>query len=253
MNIYGQDLNNHMNSCYPHNTTWSWCPTDTEALWQHNQLTRAGDLARYGWEPHHKIEYSFNAQGFRSVAFDTDTPGIMALGCSITVGIGIQQRDIWCERVCGAVGLPCWNLGQGGAGMDTLFRMAEHWIPRLLPRQVIMLCPPNRFEIIDPQNRAVMLLPAEQTREYKNPPHLDPFYREWAVHPENMRLHDLKNLWAVERLCDRLNIPLHHWTWADMFDDRVDDYGRDLAHPGARVHQVFAERVLRDIDAHGVD
>jgi hypothetical protein len=155
--------------------------------------------------------------------------------------------------VCGAVGLPCWNLGQGGAGMDTLFRMAEHWIPRLLPRQVIMLCPPNRFEIIDPQGRAVMLLPAEQTREYKNPPHLDPFYREWAVHPENMRLHDLKNLWAVERLCDRLNIPLHHWTWADMFDNWVDDYGRDLAHPGARVHQVFAERVLRDIDAHGVD
>ena len=98
-----------------------------------------------------------------------------------------------------------------------------------------------------------MLLPSEQTREYKNPPYLDPFYREWITNPENMRLHDLKNLWSVERLCDRLNIPLHHWSWADMFDDRVDDYGRDLAHPGARVHQVFAERVLRDIDAHGVD
>ena len=249
----GTVLNNHMNSCYPHNTTWSWCPPDTEALWYQNRLTRASDLARYGWWEPQDIEYRFNAQGFRSVAFDTDTQGILALGCSITVGIGIQQQDIWCERVSGAVGLPCWNLGQGGASMDTLFRMAEHWIPRLLPRQVIMLCPPNRFEILNPQGRAVMLLPAEQAKEYKNPPYLDPFYREWATHPENMRLHDLKNLWAVERLCDRLNIPLHHWSWADMFDDRVDDYGRDLAHPGARVHQVFAERVLRDIDAHSID
>ena len=251
----GTALNNHMHSCYPHNTTWSWCPSDTEALWRQNQLTRAEDLARYGWEPHHKIEYHFNAQGFRSVEFDTDTPGIMALGCSITVGIGIKQQDTWCERVSGAMALPCWNLGQGGASMDTLFRMAEHWIPRLLPRRVLMLCPSARFEIMNNQNRAVMLLPAEQTGEYKNPPHLDSFYREWITNPENTRLHDLKNLWAVERLCDRLSIPLHHWTWADMSNNWVDDFAfaRDLAHPGARVHQVFAERVLREIDAHGVD
>ena len=76
-----------------------------------------------------------------------------------------------------------------------------------------------------------MLLPSEQTKEYKNPPHLDPFYREWATHPENMRLHDLKNLWAVERLCDRLNIPLHHWSASDMYEEgKVYDLARDLVH-----------------------
>ena len=241
-----------MHSRYPPNTTWSWCPSDTEALWRQNQLSRAEDLARHGWESHHKIEYHFNAQGFRSVEFDTDTPGIMALGCSITVGIGLQQQDIWCERVSGAMALPCWNLGQGAASMDTLFRMAEHWIPRLKPRRVILLCPSDRFEILNSQGRAVMLLPAKKT-DNGHPSHLDSFYRDWITNPENTRLHDLKNLWAVERLCDSLNIPLHHWSWADMFDDRVDDLARDLDHPGARVHQVFAERVLREIDAHGVD
>jgi hypothetical protein len=242
-----------MHSCYPHNTTWSWCHSDTEELWHQNRLTRAGDLQRHGWWDTQHIEYRFNSHGFRSVEFDPAQPGVMALGCSITVGIGIRQQDSWCERVSGAMGLPCWNLAQPGAAMDTLFRMAEHWIPRLKPRHVIMLCPPNRFEILDSQARAVVLLPAEQSLQYKNPPHLDPFYREWARHPENMRLHDLKNLWAVERLCDSLGIPLHHWTWADMSNNWVDDYGRDLAHPGARGHRAFAERVLREIDAPGVD
>lgn len=240
-------LNNHMNSCYPAHTVWSWCPTDTEALWHQNRLTRKQDLRRYGWWDPQDIEYRFNSQGFRSAEFDARTPGIMVLGCSITLGIGTHQRDIWCERVCGAVGLPCWNLGQGGAGMDTLFRMAEHWIPRLKPRMVLMLCPSARLEILNTQNRAVMLLPAEQQGDLYNPAPLKEFYREWIANPENIRLHDLKNLWATERLCDRLGIPLHHWQWEDMFGSRVDDFARDLAHPGARVHGVFAERVLREI------
>ena len=242
-----------MYSRYLPNQTLSWCDTDTKERWESNRISQADRLKKHGWWESQNIEYSFNSQGFRSEEFDPNRKGIMFLGCSITVGIGIQQQDIWCERVSGAVCLPCWNLGQGSAGMDTLFRMAEYWIPRLLPRQVIMLCPPNRFEILNSQGRPVMLLPAAQTKECKNPPYLDTFYREWAIHPENMRLHDLKNLWAIEHLCDSLDIPLNHWTWADMFNNWVDDYGRDLSHPGARVHGVFAERVLREIDAGGTD
>ena len=239
-----------MQSRYPGNTTWLWCPTDTLEQWNNNRATRARDLERYGWWEPQEIQYRFNSQGFRSVEFDATAPGILALGCSITLGIGIKQRHSWCELVSGALGLPCWNLGQGGAAMDTLFRMAEHWIPRLRPRMVIMLCPPNRFEILDPQGRAILLLPAEQTRGQgpgTPPPHLQAFHREWATNPENMRLQDLKNLWAVKHLCDSLGTPLHHWTWADMFNDLVDDYGRDLVHPGAKKHRVFAERVLREI------
>lgn len=236
-----------MQSCYPPNTVWSWCPTDTEELWHHNRTTREQDLKRYGWWEQSNIAYSFNSQGFRSVDFDTTRPSMMALGCSITVGIGLHQKDIWCERVSEKLGLPCWNLAQGGAGMDTLFRMAEHWIPRLRPTRVVMLCPSARFEIMNTQNRAQMLLPAEQQGRHYNPHHLAEFYREWVMNPENIRLHDLKNLWAIERLCDRLKTPLHHWQWADMFGNKVDDFARDLAHPGAGVQAQFAERVLREI------
>lgn len=243
-----------MQSIYPANETWSWCNTDTPELWESNRLSQADRLNKYGWWEPQNIEYSFNSQGFRSEEFDPDRKGIMFLGCSISMGIGLHSKDTWCERVSQNLGLPCWNLSQGGAGIDTMFRVAEHWIPQLKPLRVMMLCPPARFEILDIQNQSQVILPAEQqNKKHTTTDPLAEFYRRWISNPENIRLHNLKNVWATERLCDHLNIPLHHWTWADMFDNKVDDFARDLMHPGAQVQAQFAHQVLREIDAPGVD
>ena len=244
-----------MYSRYPPNQTLPWCDTDTKERWESNRISQADRLKRYGWWESQNIEYSFNSQGFRSAEFDPNRKGIMFLGCSISMGAGLHRQHTWCERVSEKLGLPCWNLSQGGTGMDTCFRLAEHWIPRLKPTRVMMLCAPARFEILDSQNRPRVQLPAEQlSKKNTSTGALAEFYREWISNPENIRLHNLKNLWATQLLCDRANIPLHHWAWADMFDNNtVDDLARDLLHPGAQQQAQFAELVLRQIDAGGTD
>ena len=236
---------NVMQSHYPANTVWRWCPMDTEELYLRNRREQPELLAQHGWWDYRPFDYRFNSHGFRSAEFD-HRPSIMYLGCSLTMGIGVAQEQTWAYRVSERLGMGCWNLAQGGAAMDTCFRSAEHWVTRLRPERVIMLCPPERLEWVDEDGDAHTLLPSEQTgRESKGA--MGEFYRRWLTHPENNRLNYLKNLWAMERLCDRQNIVMHHWRWQDMFDLRCPSLARDLWHPGAETHQLFAEKVLREI------
>jgi hypothetical protein len=231
-----------MQSKYPPNTIWHWCGQDDEATYQLNQASRAELLQKHGWWEHEPFDYHFNSAGFRSDEFDTG-PGTLYLGCSFTLGIGLPHKDTWPRLVSDALGGACWNLGQGGGAMDTCFRLAEHWIPRLRPTRVMLLSTvPARLELID-----VGGVPRQYSVHGASPG-----AREWLRHEENARLNHLKNRWAIQHICNREHIPFHEWSM-DCLTQTKSSSARDLAHPGKTAHKMFAERVLRDIDAPGVD
>jgi hypothetical protein len=232
-----------MQSKYPANETWSWCPMDTEARYQRNRAESPDDLHRHGWWEHEPFYYHFNSAGFRSDEFDLG-PGTLYLGCSYTLGIGLPHTDTWARQVSDALGTACWNLGQGGASMDTCFRLAEHWIPRLKPTRVILMSTtPARLELIDAQGRPGF---------YTAQDHAVPTIEAWLKHPDNARLNYSKNLRAIQQICRQENIPFHEWSMLCL-DQINSSLARDLTHPGKTAHKLFAERVLREIDAHGVD
>lgn len=241
-------------SQYPADTVWHWCPMDTQALYLQHRQSRPHVLRQHGWWDHTPIQYRFNSDGFRSdPLLPHGTAGVLFLGCSLTMGIGVYESDRWTNLVGKALGCAVWNLAQGGAAMDTCFRMAEYWVPRLRPVRVVWLCPQDRTEWLDAQGQSHLLLPSEQfgvTPQPKDVPAV--FYQQhWMANPENSRLNDLKNLWAVQRLCDQQHIPLYHWHSLDMLTlpDGTSQYeqyslGRDLAHPGRLLHRDFAHVVL---------
>jgi hypothetical protein len=224
-----------MQSQYPPNVTWPWCPMDTQERYLQNRARQPDQLRKHGWWDHEPIEYRFNSAGFRADEFDSG-PGTLFLGCSFTLGIGISHKHTWAHKVSQGLGTACWNLGQGGASMDTCFRLAEHWIPRLRPQRVVlMITLAARLEWIDAEG-----IPRPYT-----PQDASTGAREWLAHPENARLAHIKNKLAIARLCDQHEIALHEWDHTDL--PSKCSLARDLAHPGIECNHAFAERVLMQI------
>ena len=212
---------------------------DTRELYLSNRKHRSDLLRRHGWWDQSAIEYRFNAQGFRADEF-TASAGTVFLGCSFTVGIGVAYEDTWPRRVSSALGSACWNLGQGAGAMDTCFRLAEHWIPRLRPtRVVIMNTLPARMELIGRDG-----VPHPYSANHSGA--VPAFLREWLDHDENIRLNYLKNSWAIRQLCDREQVPFYEWDY-DFLYACAYSLARDLVHPGVASHHRFAEKVIAHI------
>ena len=48
---------------------------------------------KLGWDISGKTSYRINSEGFRGKDFDNIS--VIALGCSITLGIGVHEEDSW--------------------------------------------------------------------------------------------------------------------------------------------------------------
>jgi hypothetical protein len=144
-------MNSHTTRAYDHlkNQTVSWLPMDTKELFlehQSNDDTRKA-LKKLNWTEDN-VKYKFNSQGFRSDDFNSKGDSIVFLGCSHTIGIGINFEDTASYIVSRQLGYNCFNLGMAGGSNDTCFRFAYHWIEKLHPKIVVIMAPDvNRVEI----------------------------------------------------------------------------------------------------------
>jgi hypothetical protein len=121
---------------------FSLTDTDTKENYEKNPSPNWGEKS---------LSYKYNNQGFRSREFliQTDTPILLTLGCSHTVGVGIPQEDNWPEQLGSKYfsNHVVYNAGLGGASADTVARLATNLIPILKPDIVAILWPSlNRFE-----------------------------------------------------------------------------------------------------------
>lgn len=237
---------------YHANTSQEWLPTDTKESFD-RLMQDPGHreyFARLGWDQPGAITYNINSEGFRCDEFDYETPCMVALGCSFTLGTGLPIDTIWPTLVGQGTGLKVANLAWGGNGSDTCFRLAEYWIPRLKPRLVTMLAPPsNRMEILLDKNQ--YRLPAHVIMPETSSPLFDKndmFIKHWQLNDENSRLNQLKNCLAIKQLCADQGIPcvielaLDHMRWSR----EEIGYARDYMHGGPIIHKRIAEKMLDD-------
>ena len=220
------------------NKVLKWCPTDNESRWIDNSRNPKTKriLDEYGWTEN-SIEYSFNSHGFRADEFEGD--GAMFLGCSFTMGIGMDLERTWTYLVAKELGLKHWNLGQSGRSNDTCFRLADYWIPKIKPKLVCLLPPPmRRVEVISMDSiiAHIQNLP-ESLRER--------MYTDWLSNDINSVLNTKKNAMAIWYICNQHNIPLYVISH-DHLDSAHAKYGyaRDLAHPGAKWHSLMAKNFI---------
>ena len=229
-----------------------WCPSDTEVRFDQNMADpkQRALMEEYGWT-RENVSYTFNAEGFRAEEFtDGVNDSVLFLGCSHTVGIGVDLESSWAYKVAHSLGLRRYNLGIGAGSADTCFRLAHHWIPLLRPKYVMMLTPVNvRLEMVL-EKHLVNLTP--QMLDYIEKYYveiLQGFYNGWLSHPANTELNRLKNVMGIQSICNSIDVPLVEMPAEEalqVMDWRVT-LGRDLMHPGREWNEVVAERFLDNV------
>ena len=234
-------MNINYNSCYYDyaNKEVEFLSCESKEIYDRNLINRYSELEKYGWITR-KFTYKFNSYGFRCNEF-TEDPSILFLGCSHTCGIALPIETVWASIVAKSLGLQSFNLGQGGGSNDTAFRLGYHWIPKLKPKLVILLPPfEERKEIVTPEYIHFITPMTSTVDEDPNKLHAI----QWMSDPTNSYMNKIKNISALELLCNNHNIkfivsdPIH------QEEILQGDLARDLAHPGIGTHKKFADYVL---------
>lgn len=226
----------------------AWLDSDSEPLYKKHiaNTDKRKTLEELGWNKHNPT-YKINRNGFRSPEFKKDEPNIVFLGCSFTVGIGLNLIDTFSHRVSQSLGLQNYNLGKGGSSNQTAFRLGHYWIPKLKPKIVVLLSPErSRSEIIlggRPTNLSVHSRDSESR--------LWPYLELHMQHDENLRLDFLAHTLALEKLSTDVGARFigleypHDLKIADHW--RGLDLARDLSHPGLITHELTTRHILSQI------
>jgi hypothetical protein len=181
------------------------------------------------------VSYRINSSGFRGDDF-IQHPDIMALGCSITFGVGMPEHLLW-HSLLGNYTVA--NVSKPGASADTCYRLAQYWIPVLKPKRLIYLePPPGRFEIL----RDKVYLPEWCSYETPNG---DSVWDMWAKNMSNFELNYTKNLQAIQWICLNNNVECITLVADDIeyIDLPLEKAARDGTHPGIECHQELAQKI----------
>jgi hypothetical protein len=218
-----------------------WIPADLEERYNENLVSQYQVLADNNWINNH-FTYKFNSHGFRCGEF-SHKPSAMFLGCSFTCGIGLPVERTWSHLVAKSMNLQSVNLGIGGVGPDTAFRLAHHYIPQIQPKLVVFLQPPDgRFSMVSGDGKIYDFLMGSRA-------HLDTrfseYYNHWLSLEENIKMHSVKHELAIRSLCQRHNIK---FVYAEFTEFTRIDMARDLLHYGSGSNKRFAKLILDRIN-----
>lgn len=216
------------------NKSLDWLVSDTRKLYVYNLKNRYNELKHNGWIDR-PFTYDFNSHGFRTPEFSTETT-LMALGCSNTMGIGLPNDSIWCSLVSKELGVHCANLGIGGSGPDTAFRLCLGYIDKIKPKIVIhMVNPGLRFELVDD---------IKITMINGNSPDSVQLYYRLFTDDNNYFFNLQKNTLAIQMLCAERKIKFLQIHAHDVLDCEHRSMARDLHHEGVNEHKSAAEKIL---------
>lgn len=222
--------------------TMYWAGSDQRDRWEtnlKNPSTRQY-LEDNGWLDEHAITYTYNSHGFRTQELDS-TPGYLALGCSFTEGVGLGEHQIWPTMMSNMLGARVWNLGIGGASLDTCFRMLDYYINHMSVMGVFLLQPPqDRFELHTP-NWIKCFIPAMAYNAED-----EEIFKSWITDERNSSMNVRKNMLAIKRLCQEHTVKLVTRQCSELNAGIPECLARDMMHFGEKNQKHIADVMYRD-------
>ena len=241
--------------------TLQWFQCDSEDEYHENLKHNHEMLVKHHWAGDTvppSISYTFNAHGFRSREINVNDSGIAVFGCSFTTGVGLPLDKTYHYYVGQELNLPVDNFGVAGASNGVLFRLAQHWLPALKPKIVILQTTfADRFEVVGDDNHSIVITPHAvhlwNREEYRS------FYQSWSLNEINGITDKQKTELAIRYLCHTLGIPIFVIDVDDFACDPNQQFGplqyraRDLMHPGIPTNQHIGLQLVKKIqkDLHG--
>ena len=190
------------------------------------------------------ITYKYNSQGFRDDEFDQQPAGI-ALGCSHTQGVGIHAAHAWPGQLQRMLGQKIWNLGVGGAALDTCYRLLEYWIENLNVKFVVCAVPfISRYEVFN--NNWSNILPS-MPLEINNLDWLVGYQKNYLLYDQNGELNQRKNIQVMQYICDKHGVPFYYDLMKGFVDEKL---ARDLQHCGADTQERLANKFFNIIQGN---
>lgn len=218
------------------NQELAWFGTDSEELYQKNLAENFEKLKQYNWIDQ-KIIYKFNRRGFRADEFTPSEKSVVFIGCSHTLGVGLPIESTWPYIISSELNLKNYNLGIPGASNDTAFRLANYFIPQLMPDVVIFLSSDRSRVELHTINQQIKDINAwnYQADYTKN------FMKDWLSNDINTDMNYLKNTLAIKQICNEYNIKYLQEEFSNI---PTLDKARDLQHFGITTNQHIAKMFL---------
>ena len=134
--------------------------------------------------------------------------------------------------------------------MDTIFRVANYWLPKVKPKfAVILATHPHRLDLWQ-NNKLHRLLPSKLSPAFeKENTQIANFYKTWLSDEKNSKYNKVKNLMAIRQVCAEAQIKLFEFDYTEYFSF-YEDYASDKIHFGPKTNKSFAEHVIRTIEQY---
>ena len=229
-------------SAYPQyaSQTLDWLPSDSQQLYnmhikKDNAKSRKLKKLRFDSQ---NVKYKFNDYGFRCDNFKNNN-NIVFLGCSLTLGIGINLENTFSQTIADTLNLNNCNLALAGGSNDAMFRIAYHWLPQLKPDIVVCYAPTKERSECFINNHHETLMASH--------PNNNRWYMNYLKEDNNFKINYQKNKLAIEHLCSQINTTLLFLHVEDWEFDYRKDLARDLMHPGVESHGLIAKQMLNQL------
>jgi|TARA_B100000073_G_scaffold132442_1_gene108429 hypothetical protein len=200
----------------------------------------------------YRTDMVFNEHWFRSDTFDTDDDGILFLGCSLTMGVGIDDEQlVWPWRVGKHFDMKVWNLGMAAQGEDMCFLLGNKWIPKLKPKAVCMLIPPiGRYFFTRPKDVEWLEWKKEPFWFRNNQKCFTRNNREMFMtlyEKQNLYYNTLKDIYSIKSICNDLKIPFIVESYERWIDYEKHGNAKDN-HPGPLYHEWVSEFFIKELN-----
>ena len=226
--------------------TTDWCPSDSRDTWNKREYL----ALKLGWTDNN-VKYRFNQYGYRHQGdFVEHRNALVALGCSLTFGIGVNYEQSWPYYVAKELGLDCVNLAQPGSAINASYRAAKMWLPIIKPKVVMFYVPSHHRRELWPTpdieeeehyaDSCKSIGPWQTDKKYQEYFNLYSSKRETDIWREAY----LDAMRWIARDSIYIHFPATMQTEGsrpakDNVNDKTDDarWARDMSHPGPRVHR----------------
>ena len=162
------EYNYHYESQFKPNNSYEYIHTDDFEKFTNNVKTNKTNYSLHYYIKN-PIEYKFNNYGFRTPDdFDENEEGNVYLGCSHTFGIGHHLENTWSYKLNKIIGGKFWNLGTGGTGVTTHFRLLLAYYKKFKIKNIFHYAPMYpRYEFIE-NGKPTYYIISDYNKDWKN-------------------------------------------------------------------------------------
>lgn len=217
------------NNTVPKNAELDWLPSDSRENFKKNLKSRPELLKELGWTEK-SIKYKTDRYGFRNDADFNNDYYNLALGCSNTFGIGVNEKDIWYNYLKKHFPEPFFNAGIPGGSLGGCYRSLVGLLEEGMKIKRIFMFTPSRerYEVFDP-SESVWRPVAWWTDQPDN-------VKKYLLNDESLEKFRQVHMLAIKQICSENNIELVDVDLEHNYEVCNCRKGRDLTHPGVKTH-----------------